>query len=274
MQDVTNFLYSGLAAIARFGKKGGIFKWFTDHFEVKNPDDTNYAKLKIAKGVDNEDAIRVDQLKDFERTAKMGTVKELVFCLNKDGLVNLNLTNGMIKRGSVLDRIRLVVGVGFDGVLNPDFSLTVNDLNNTVLADSSLIGLMFEGIIEIPINYIFAENADIAANLGVTGGTKGDALLVIIYSEPILYDLPANSELLFTPMRKIIHLDFLGTEGEVTILNVNGFPVTCTMDTGNFVFDISNDTGQTHTFTAKGEEFTFIIDGKEYLIIYGTEEGV
>jgi len=273
MRKIFNYFLSGVSTLLQFGKNGGFLKWNTDHFETRNPEDTDLAKLKIAPATEASDAVRYDQMIANSNTAAKGTLKELVFCMGKNGADIPNMTTGMLKRGAIIETVRIMVGEEFDGTPTGDFNLTINDDNNTEIfgLDNFMpdaVGIMQEH----RINYILGEDIDVAANMGLTGGTKGDALITLVYAEPVLYQLPTGSELIFTPSRKIMHLDFLGEEGETTTLIIGGLTVICGIVSGNFVFDINDVTGQTHTFTTVGEEYTFAIDGKEYQIINETQE--
>lgn len=270
--NIFKYLLKGVSSVLEFGKGGGLFRWNADHFEAKTPDDAGLSKLKIAQATAADDAVRYDQLIAVGDAGK-GSVKELIFCLTKDGSVLPNLTNGMLKRGAIIETVRIEIGEAFDGTPQVDFGLFANDDDNTKLFGVEDVDFSQAGHIqEKRLKYILGEDLDVACNMGITGGTAGDAMVTFVYTEPVLYSIPTGNTIIFTPSRKIIHLDFLGTDGETMIINVNGTLVTCGIVAGNFVFDIDDVTGQTHTFTTVGEEYTFVIDDKEYMIINETEE--
>lgn len=274
--NVYKYFLRGVSSVLEFGKSGGLLKWITDHFAVRNPADDDYARIKIARGTEITDAVRLDQLNEVQLGASnsgKGSVKELIFCLTKDGSVLPNLTNGMLKRGAIIETIRIEIGEAFDGTLQADFGMFANDADNTKLFGAEDFDPSQPGQIqEKRLKYILGEDLDVSCNMGITGGTAGDAMVTFVYTEPVLYSIPTGNTIVFTPSRKLIHLDFLGADGETMVININGTLVTCGMVDGNFVFDIPDDTGLTYTFTTVGEEYTFVIDGKEYQIINETEE--
>jgi hypothetical protein len=268
-----NNLLKGVSDALRFGVEGGLLKWLTNHFAVHTPEG-ELANIKVALATEAEDAVQYSQLLAVSDSAK-GVVKEITFCLNKAGAVNPNYANGMLRRGAIIKEIGILVSKPFDGTPTDatKFNIAMNDDDNTVVFDRTCMSLTRPGLYIYKPEYILGENIDMAINMALTAGTTGDALVSIRYVEPVLYDLVPGGSLIFTPSRKIMHLDFLGDEGETTtIIFMDGTQATCGIVDGNFVFDIPNVTGLTHTFTTEGEEYTFTLGGYEYLIINETEE--
>lgn len=268
-----NNLLSAIGDKLQFSKNGGLIKWATDHFEAKDNADSDYARLKIAKGTDNEDAVRMDQLIAISESGK-GGVKRLVFCMNANGANITAMTNGMLSIGAIINRVQVVVGSAFDGTIPADFNMTMTDEDETVifeLADFDPSDV--DSVQEKDVNYIVGDNGiDVSINMPITGGTTGDAMVYIEYTEPVYYKILTDSKFIFTPSRKVAHIDCDCEDGETMTIIIGTTGVVCGNVAGNFVFDINNVTGQTHTFTAVGEEYVFTLNGNEYVIINETEE--
>lgn len=258
----------GVSDKLQFSPDGGWLKWIEDHFEFRSKADNALAKLKIAPATGAEEAVQYGQLSDMVSQSKKGTVNALIYCMNKDGAKIINATNGMLKAGTIIEKTKLEVGDGFDGAVAADANIAVNDAENTVL-----LGLKSQMLGEKAVNamqeyqtpYILGEDLDLAFNLDLSAdGTKGYALVHIIYVDPVSYKLLPGSQIIFIPQRKIMHLDFEGADGDTATMIVGTTKVQVGYEGGKFVFDIDNAQGLRHVYETEGEIYSFVLGGEEY----------
>ncbi len=267
-------LLHGVSNALQFGKNGGFLVWFDDFFALKNNANDDYVRLKIDKAVENEDAVRFDQLKELSDNSPKGSLNKLVFCLNKNGSNIANFTNGMLKPGTIIESITVQVTQEFDGVLQDGAAIAIGDETILLEADPEMFSeYAVDALQEYESFFILRDTLDVNLNLGFTGGTKGAALIHIRYVAPVYYSLLPESSLVFIPERKVVHVDFKGSEGETATMYIKDTATKCGIVDGVFVFDIDNVTGKKHVFGTDPEEvYTFDYNEETYQIINMTEE--
>ena len=64
MKNIDRFL-QGVAALLQLGSGGGWLKYTSGVFQLKNPSDTNYAKIAIAEATNSNEAVTLNQLQQL-----------------------------------------------------------------------------------------------------------------------------------------------------------------------------------------------------------------
>ncbi len=268
-------LLHGVSDAVQFARDGGIMAWVSNHFALRNSDDDDFARLKIDKAVENEDAVRLDQLKMLiSDNSPKGSLNKLVFCLNKDGSNISNFTNSMLKPGTIIESITVQIVEEFDGVLQDEASIAIGDEDILLEAFQEMFSEdAVDALQEYESFFILRDTLDVNLNLGFSEGTKGAALIHIRYVAPVYYSLLPESSLVFIPERKVVHIDFKGSEGETATMYIKDTATKCGIVDGVFVFDIDNVTGKKHVFGTDPEEvYTFDYNEETYQIINMTKE--
>lgn len=120
------FLLAAVSSVLQFGKGGGVFGWFTDHFKATNSDETTLARIKAAAATEGDDVVVLSQLNsNLAKTKGAVIVNSAITAVTDVPALEGEVRISAITQGAFTQGV-LYIGVNNAGTLEWQ-ALTMND---------------------------------------------------------------------------------------------------------------------------------------------------